>query len=439
MFRKLTKRKPLTKPPRELWLGVGRRGGKDYVAARVAIFLALLCKWKLAVGETGVVLLLAVDREQARIAFRYVRGALEANDVLQAEVSDVLSDRFVLRNGIEIVIGTSDHASVRGRTVLAAILDEAAFWGDEQLQEVLRALRPAMLTQPQAMLIVISSVYAQRGEFYETYRRSYGVNDPRVLFALATTIDMNPTVDAGFIEAEIEKDPAAASAEYMSIFRSDLELFIDAALLDSCTRTEPRELPRRPVSPTGQLSPHYFGGVDVSGGRGDAAAAAVSHRDGDKVIVDACRAWPAPHDPLIVAKEIAAFFATYGIKSATADAYAAEFATSAYREAGIALIPAEVNRSEAYLYLLPLLTSGRVELPPEPKLRRELLALERKTGRGKDIVDHPPHGHDDLANSVALTADAASRVATGAPQMPTIVIGGGAKAIAAFRLRDSFY
>lgn len=58
------------------------------------------------------------------------------------------------------------------------------------------------------------------------------------------------------------------------------------------------------------------------------------------------------------------------------------------------------------------MTSGRVELPPDPRLRVELLGLERRTARGgRDSVDHRPGAHDDLANAAALTAWAASRSA----------------------------
>ena len=48
------------------------------------------------------------------------------------------------------------------------------------------------------------------------------------------------------------------------------------------------------------------------------------------------------------------------------------------------------------------MNSGRIELPPDQKLGRQLGALERRTGRsGRDLIDHPPGGHDDLANAVA--------------------------------------
>jgi hypothetical protein len=62
------------------------------------------------------------------------------------------------------------------------------------------------------------------------------------------------------------------------------------------------------------------------------------------------------------------------------------------------------------LELLPLMTSGRVELPDDPVLRTELLGLERRTGRsGRDSVDHRPGAHDDLANATALAAVTAAR------------------------------
>ena len=48
------------------------------------------------------------------------------------------------------------------------------------------------------------------------------------------------------------------------------------------------------------------------------------------------------------------------------------------------------------------------------KLENQLIALERRTTRvGRDLVDHPPNGHDDVANAAAgalvLAAGAAAR------------------------------
>ena len=50
--------------------------------------------------------------------------------------------------------------------------------------------------------------------------------------------------------------------------------------------------------------------------------------------------------------------------------------------------------------MLPLLTSRNVELLDDRRLVGQLLVLERRTSwGGRDSVDHPPGGYDDLINA----------------------------------------
>ena len=61
-----------------------------------------------------------------------------------------------------------------------------------------------------------------------------------------------------------------------------------------------------------------------------------------------------------------------------------------------------MNKSEIYLGFEPLLARGEVELLDDKTLFAELRGLERRTGRGRrDVVDHGPGQHDDLANATA--------------------------------------
>ena len=55
---------------------------------------------------------------------------------------------------------------------------------------------------------------------------------------------------------------------------------------------------------------------------------------------------------------------------------------------------------------MPLLNSGRVVLPRNDRLIRQLTSLERTTARGsgRDNIDHPRGQHDDVANAVAGAA-----------------------------------
>jgi len=60
------------------------------------------------------------------------------------------------------------------------------------------------------------------------------------------------------------------------------------------------------------------------------------------------------------------------------------------------------DRSGIYLDALPLFTSGRARLIDNPRLIHQFASLERRTSRaGRDRVDHPVGGADDVANAAA--------------------------------------
>ncbi|MEI9866671.1 MAG: hypothetical protein WDN00_19385 [Limisphaerales bacterium] len=54
--------------------------------------------------------------------------------------------------------------------------------------------------------------------------------------------------------------------------------------------------------------------------------------------------------------------------------------------------------------------SGEIELLDDEKLIDQLASLERRTrSGGKDSIDHPPNGRDELANVTAGVATASGR------------------------------
>ena len=75
---------------------------------------------------------------------------------------------------------------------------------------------------------------------------------------------------------------------------------------------------------------------------------------------------------------------------------------AAFKPRTIVYKPANRTRSEIYRDVLPLFTSGAVELLDDPRLTRQLLALERWTTMGgRDAIDHAAGSHDDVANATA--------------------------------------
>ena len=150
----------------------------------------------------------------------------------------------------------------------------------------------------------------------------------------------------------------------------------------------------------------YEGGWDSSGGRTDAAAGSIGHKDANgRVVIDVVRAWPAPHNPAGVIAEVADLFKAYGCYTIWADSYTGDFPREQFRLHGVTCKPCPWDRSELYLQLLPLVNAKQVQLLDVPELLRELRGLERRRGpSGRDRCDHRPGAHDDRAVAVAVVA-----------------------------------
>jgi hypothetical protein len=384
---------------RELVLVVGRRGGKSRVLALIATWLASFVDYRpyLDPGERGVVQILAADRDQAKIILRYVKAFFKL-PMLARLVEREHQWGLDLSNNVSIEITTASFRSVRGRTVVAALADEIAFWNDEGANpdaEVIKAIRPSQATIPNSVLILASSPYARKGVLWDMHRQHHGKDDPRVLAWRASTETMNPSIDPQFLAEQYERDPASASAEYGAIFRSDLSDFVSAEAIDSVTSDE-RERPFIGGK-------RYFAFADPSGGSGkDSFTLAIGHVEDRIPTLDVIREFKPPFSPKAVIEQCCDLLKQYGIRKLTADRYAAEFVVEGFREHQITLEHSLKPKSQIYSEFLPLLNSKTCDLLDSPRLRTQLIGLERRVARsGKDSIDHGPGGHDDVANAVA--------------------------------------
>ena len=150
-------------------------------------------------------------------------------------------------------------------------------------------------------------------------------------------------------------------------------------------------------------------GADVMGGglTGDEFAWAIGHREADRIVVDLVaargRTGRQPFDLDSAVAACAGDLAAYGITRVIGDRYAGAWPVEAFRRHGITYEHSDRAKSDLYLNLLPLVTMGRIDLPPDPELIKQAKLLERRRGaQGKDSVDHPVGAHDDRINAVAL-------------------------------------
>jgi hypothetical protein len=388
----------------------GRRSGKSRVLAFVATILACFRRdysAYLAPGERAIVMVLAADRDQAQVIFQYVRALLVETPLLAGLIERETADELQLTNRVTIGIYTSSYRSIRGRSCAAALCDEICFWRDDTSRDpasaVLAALRPALATIPGSLLLCASSVYARSGIAYELFSKHWGQNASSTLVWKATTLEMNPSFSVQTIEAARLEDPASASSEYDSEFRSDVAGFLLDADIDAAID---RGIRTRPMV----LGFTYVAFCDMSGGRSDAATLAIAHQEGGRIVVDKVEVAESPHDPNVVTARFAEVLSSYALGRVTGDNYSGEWVPAAFAKHRIAYSLAELSTSEIFLETLPLFTTGLLSLPDHAKLEAELRQLERRPkSQGRDAVGHPKGGHDDVANSALGAAWLASR------------------------------
>jgi hypothetical protein len=403
---------PFTSPPRQAQACCGRRSGKTRIAALVASTCAAF--WRhaayLSRGERGRVMLLSTSKDQSSVARGYILSLLESSEVTKPLIESVTTEEIILTNGVDIVIRAASFRGLRGHTCPLILADETAFWRDSETslnpaQEVFRALAPGQSTVPRPLLLSISSPFAKEGVFHETHARHWGDNESSVLCWQAPSLTMNPTLPREVIDQAYADDEAAARAEYGAEFRSDVASFVDRDVVLACIEN-------------GRIQRGFVGGVryhafcDPSGGSKDSFTAAVAHRDSDDVILDRLVEIKAPFNPGAAVGEIVAVLKEFGLTRVSGDKYAAQWTVSEFQKHGVKYVHSMLDRSAIYIAALPLLNSAKAQLLDSSRLVNQLCALQRRTGSsGKQTVDHPRNGADDLANStmgaLMLAADKA--------------------------------
>ena len=399
IFEEISGGRPLpAKRVRELWAVVARRGGKSRMAATIGVYLALFVPRNLAPGEVGEVTIIAATREQASVVFKYVVGFLQTSPVLRQEIEVVTQHEVRLRGNVVLSTRAGNYRTVRGRTLLAAIIDEVAFLRDETSSmpdiETYRALLPALATTG-GMLIGISTPYRRIGLLHQKHRDYFGVDDPDVLVVAGASQQFNPTLDSSVIERARASDPEAARAEWDAEFRSDIGALLDDQTIEAAIDYgRPLELP-----PRGGYT-FYRAFCDASGGVGaDSYTLAVGHKEGQHFVIDLVRGTGGKFDPDIVTQEYAA--TAQGVSRFPGDRRRLCLTVGSWRlaQGRHRYFKSELPKSQIYLECLPLFARGLVRLPNHQRLLRELRLLERHTHRsGRDTVDHGRSGHDDHAN-----------------------------------------
>ena len=390
--------------------GVAERRPK--VAANLAVYEAAIARHPIPAGERGVVVVIAPVEKQSRITFKVILSKFERNARLNKLVQNVRAGQteslIELSNSIDISVSAANAKHVRGASYVAAILEEGCFFRDSEtgaynLGEIMKAIRPGMLTLPDSKLIRVSSPWAKFGPMFDDYR----FRDERLdtLSWKLPSWEMNPALPADELEREKKRDFDYFTREYGCEFVDAEEALIPSAEVDAAIRAEVREIPPN-------ASKRYSAAVDASGlGGRDRFAFMIGHAAvkgsaiGPGLSLDAIRCWSRDSVTRVL-DEIAILARSYRIHSITCDQFAFAYLRELLKQRGLEAVqmPFSVrSKGEIFIKLKTDFVQRRIQLLDNPQLRRELVFLEARRGAAGHVsISGARNEHDDLACCLAL-------------------------------------
>lgn len=401
-FRAVAERDPPKHRVKELWLIVGRRGGKDSVTSMIATQVACYADEGLALrpGERALVACFATDRDQARIVHGYTKAYFQMIPSLRRRVLSSLDTwgvtPIVLDNNVEIRVVTNSFRAPRGYAYAMAIFDEVAFWRDENSSNPDEEVYTAILGSGAPMIVGISTPYKQSGLLYKRWKKHYGKNGTDdILVIKASTTTFRPDYDQSIIDRAMEQDPQKARAEYLAEWRRDLADYVDREVVEAAVMNGVKE-----IAPTHRTIYEAF--CDPSGGQVDSMTLAIGYREDERAVLVCLREARPPFRPKDVVAEWAPLLKYYHCHNVKGDRYAGAWPTNEFADHGITYEISDLTKGDIYREFLPYLNSGRANLLDNTRMVNQFLSLDRRTVRGgRDTIDHKPNDHDDLANSVA--------------------------------------
>lgn len=397
---------------REATLLAGRRGGKTgKIGATIACYEAIR-DHGLAPGEEAYVMVIAPTIAQARIAFRCIRSYLRGSPVLSKRVVSTTKDEIKLDNGITIGCYACSYDGVRGRTIIAAICDEMAFWSSDETaanadEEVIVALRPGMITVRNAKLLKISTPFRKEGLLWKEYQQRGELDFPVLQLSSA---ELNPTLASAALARERGRSEEKYRREFLAEFTDSITGWIVPELLEPCIVRGRTEVPYMPDAT-------YLAVADPAFVRDDFALAILSRRNNGRVVVHRVARWsgtkaaPLGHEDILA--QVKATLSEYHLNALTGDQHCFAVIQQLLDKLGIYYHKYNFDartRPEIFANLRHLLAQHLIELPDVPELLRQLRNLqEHRTDRGQVDVRAAGGGKDDLAVAVALAASELSK------------------------------
>ncbi len=407
-------------PRLHVW-ALGRRSGKTTLAALVGLWDCLLrpeLDGLVRPGERRHAVGIATNLRQARLFVRAALSIVERSPLLAELVESVTEDELAFVNGTALSAFPCTSRGARGWPISSLLMDEAAHFlseteGPQVADRVFGALVPSTAQFGDlARVIVASTPYGQDGLFATLFQQASSGELEDARAERATTPEVNPTVDPGFLAREEMRDPDAFRCEYLAEFTGSGAAYLDPQRIHEAV------VERAELAPT--MATDWVAGLDPAFASDPFGLAIVGQdRQAGRLVLGLAARWLPDRSRRRTASfeerrgredrlldEVAAVCLRFRARVVT-DQYAAPAVVARLRAAGLGVrtLPMTAqSKTAAFSELRARLNGGQLELYPEPTLVAELRRLRSRFTAGQAAVVNPRVGdsHGDLAQALAL-------------------------------------
>lgn len=413
---------------RTVCLRLGRGSGKTTISSAWTVYSALTQNIsRCGPGDVPVAVTVAPDKQTAKLSIRMAREMMRANPSLNALVDEHDDEHILIRRpdgrrtAIEAFAASRGGSSVRGRSILTFLLDEAEFFRSADAgsfvindRDIFGALMPRLL--PGGKAIFLSTPWPVETMMSEEFDKNYG-KPTTCIAVLATTLQMRGEDDTEIqeiIENELQRDPDNARREYFcEVDRLTGGEFFDHGALTLAQTKEPLwPVPRNSLYPCAA-------GVDLAF-KSDSSTLCIVQYDGHKYrLSEAVELRPRKGQPLKPSEVLQTFskaLKAYGIKSVVSDSHYREAVREHLAAHGISLIDAPEGANgkvEVYTRVRAVLHEGLCTIPDNAdgkRLINQARTITSKPTPGGGLTIRAPRrsgvAHGDLVSAWTLAVHA---------------------------------
>ena len=209
---------------------IGARSDKSYLLTLALLWRCVTADLSgLAPGEVASALIVCPRLELSRHALAFAVGACDHNEALACLIKrPIRADALTLKRPdgqlvtIEALPATRGGGAVRGRTMVAAVLDEVAFFTDDAYvvndRDIYEAVAPRV-TVPGGFVAISSTPWAQLGLLYERHQLNWGHPVAAIAAHVTTSLmRVGNEIVLALIEAARLENPRNAEREYDAEF-----------------------------------------------------------------------------------------------------------------------------------------------------------------------------------------------------------------------------